>query len=112
MSALIPRYLYLTGVAKSALKYDGVPNIYITLEAHKLGKAFLEAFEHLRGYGVKQFLSGKKGGVSISNKTTQAIASGLQGLKMFDTLQKCEKRTNSPITSTLIRGSVVSFYWS
>ena len=44
----------------------------------------------------------------ISNKTTQGIASGLQGLKMFDTVQKCEKRTNSPTTSTFIRGSVKS----
>ena len=74
MSALIiPRYLYLTGVAKTALKYDGVPNIYVTPEAHKLGKAFLEAYEHLRGDGVKQFLFGNKGGVSISNKTSQAV---------------------------------------
>ena len=54
MSALIPRYLYLTRV-----KYDGVPNIYVTPEAHKLGKAFLEAYEHLRGYGVIRFLFGK-----------------------------------------------------
>ena len=31
-----------------------------------------------------------------------------QGLKMFDTVQKCEKSTDSPTTSTFIRGSVKS----
>ena len=51
-----PKITSSTGVAQTAIKYGGVPHVYTTPEAHAVGLAFIDAYSHLKGKDVTQFM--------------------------------------------------------